>query len=130
MNIDRRFLAWSLGFAVIGLLLGIYMAATNNHSELVAHAHILLVGFVVSFIYALIHRLWLQEPPRRMANVQFVLHQLAAATLAVGLFLVYGGYVAVERLDKVLAAASFGVLVGMLLMIYMVFTSGTRQGGS
>jgi len=130
MSIDRRFLAWSLGFAVIGLLLGIFMAATKNHSELVAHAHILLVGFVVSFIYALIHRLWLQEPPRRMANVQFVLHQLAAATLAVGLFLVYGGYVAVERLDKVLAAASFGVLVGMLLMIYMVFTSGTRQGGS
>jgi hypothetical protein len=130
MSMDRRFLAWSLGFAVVGLLLGIYMAASGNHSELVAHAHILLIGFVVSFIYALIHRLWLRQPPRRLANVQFVLHQLAAASLAVGLFLVYGGYVAVEKLDKVLAAASFGVLVGMLLMIFMVFTSGNREGGS
>lgn len=127
---DRRYLAWSLGFAVVGLLLGIYMAATKNHSELVAHAHILLIGFVVSFIYALIHRLWLRQPPRRMANFQFVLHQLAAATLAVGLFLIYGGYVAVEKLDPVLAASSFGVLIGMLLMIYMVFTSGNREGGS
>jgi hypothetical protein len=130
MTFDRRYLVWSLGFAVAGLVLGIYMAASNNHSELVAHAHILLVGFVVSFIYALIHRLWLRQPGRRIANLQFALHQLAAITLAVGLFLVYGGYVAVEKLDPVLATASLAVLTGMLLMIYMVIKfSPAREGG-
>ena len=130
MNLDRRFLVWGLGFAVAGMVLGIVMAASHNHSELVAHAHILLVGFVVSFIYALIHRLWLRQPGRKIANIQFALHQAAAVVLAVGLFLIYGGYVAVEKLDPVLAAASLGVLTGMLLMIYMVIKFGAREGGS
>ena len=130
MNLDRRFLVWGLGFAVAGMVLGIVMAASHNHSELVAHAHILLVGFVVSFIYALIHRLWLRQPGRKIANFQFALHQAAAVVLAVGLFLIYGGYVAVEKLDPVLAAASLGVLTGMLLMVYMVIRFGAREGGS
>jgi predicted permease len=130
MNLDRRFLVWALGFAVAGLVLGIYMAASNNHSELVAHAHILLVGFVVSFIYSLIHRLWLREPPRAVANFQFGLHQAAAVTLGIGLFLVYGSYVPAEKIEPVLAVASVGVLVGMLLMIYMVLKSAVREGGS
>jgi drug/metabolite transporter (DMT)-like permease len=130
MNLDRKYLVWALGFAVVGMVLGIYMAASQNHSELVAHAHILLIGFVVSFVYGLIHRLWLRQPPRRVANFQFVLHQAAAITLAIGLFLVYGGHVAAEKLEPVLATASIGVLIGMLLMIYMVLKSGAREVGS
>jgi hypothetical protein len=130
MNLDRRYLVWSLGFAVLGLVLGIYMAASGNHSELVAHAHILLIGFVVSFIYGLIHRLWLRQPARGIANFQFGLHQAAALTLSVGLFLVYGGHVAVEKVEPVMAVASLAVLVGMLLMIYMVIRFGVREGGS
>lgn len=130
MNLDRRFLVWALGFAVVGLTLGIYMAASNNHSELVAHAHILLIGFVVSFVYGLIHRLWLRQPARRLANFQFGLHQAAAVTIGIGLFLIYGSYVPAEKLEPVMAVASIGVLVGMLLMIYMVLKSGAREGGS
>ena len=129
MNLDKRYLVWALGFAVVGMVLGIYMAASNNHSELVAHAHILLIGFVVSFIYALIHRLWLHQPARGIANLQFALHQIAALTLAVGLFLIYGSYVAAEKLDRVMAAASLCVLAAMLLMIYMVIKFGAREGG-
>jgi hypothetical protein len=100
------------------------MAATSNHSELVAHAHILLIGFVVSFIYGIIHRLWLAQPNRTIANLQFILHQVSAIVLSIGLFLVYGNFVEVSKLDPILAAASFGVLLGMLLMIYMVLRSG------
>lgn len=47
MNFDRKYLVWSLSFAAVGLGLGIFMAATKNHSELVARAHILLIGFVL-----------------------------------------------------------------------------------
>ena len=57
MSLDKKFVVWALSFAAVGLSLGIYMAATQNHSELVAHAHIMLIGFVVSFIYGIIHKL-------------------------------------------------------------------------
>ena len=124
MNLDRRYVVWALCFAVAGLGLGIFMAATSNHSELVAHAHILLIGFVVSFIYGIIHRLWLTQPNRAIANLQFILHQVSAIILSVGLFLIYGNFVEVSKLDPILAVASFGVLLGMLLMVYMVIRSG------
>ena len=95
------------------------MAATHNHGQLVTHAHILLIGFVLSFVYGIIHRLWLENPNRAMANVQFVVHQAAAVTISVGLFLLYGNMVSEPTLGPILGVASAGVLLGMLLMLYM-----------
>ena len=123
MNLDKRFLIWGLSFAAVGLSLGIYMAATHNHGQLVTHAHILLIGFVLSFVYGIIHRLWLENPNRAMANVQFVVHQAAAVTISVGLFLLYGNMVSEPTLGPILGVASAGVLLGMLLMLYMAVRS-------
>jgi hypothetical protein len=127
MNLDKRYLIWALSYATVGLALGIYMGASQNHGELVAHAHILLIGFVVSFIYAIIHKLWLMKPSRGIANIQFVLHQAAAAALSLGLFLLYGNMVPESVLGPILGVASAGVLVGMLLMLYMVIRFGTGK---
>jgi len=130
MNLDRRYLVWSLCYAVAGMTLGIVMAATQNHSELVTHAHVLLIGFVVSFLYGLIHKLWLRQPPRALANFQFLLHQAAALTISAGLFLLYGNYVPAASAEPILSVSSIGVLAGMLLMLYMVVRSrGSDSGG-
>lgn len=127
MNLDRRFLIWALGYAAVGMSLGIYMAASQNHGELVTHAHILLIGFVLSLVYGIIHKLWLTAPSRRVANVQFVVHQAAAITVSVGLFLLYGNMVPLATLDPILGVGSAGVLLGLLLMLYMVVRSGSGK---
>jgi hypothetical protein len=127
MKLDRRFLVWSLSYAAVGLALGIYMAASHNHAELVTHAHILLIGFVLSFVYGLIHRLWLDEPGRGISKVQFVLHQAAAVTLSVALFLLYGNMLPESTLGPFLGIASAGVLLAMLLMLYMVIRFGEAK---
>jgi len=127
MNLDKRYLVWALGYAAVGLALGIYMAASQSHAELVTHTHILLVGFVLSFVYGIIHNLWLQRPARALANVQFVVHQAGAITISVALFLLYGGLVPATTLDPILGAASVGILLGLLLMLYMVIRSGTEK---
>ena len=124
MNLDRRFLLWSLCYAALGMCLGLYMAASENHGELVTHAHILLIGFVLSLIYGIIHKLWLSKPNRAVANIQFVVHQAAAVTVSVGLFLLYGGMVPEATLAPILGIASGCVLLGMLLMLYRVVRSG------
>ena len=124
MNLDKRFLIWGLSFAAVGLALGIYMAATQKHGQLVTHAHILLIGFVLSLVYGIIHRLWLENPNRAIANVQFVVHQAAAVTISLGLFLLYGNMVPEPTLGPILGAASAAVLLGMLLMLYMVVKFG------
>lgn len=120
MGFDRKYLVWALAYAVIGMGVGIYMAASKNHGEMVAHAHILLVGFVLSFVYGLIHRLWLQQPRKVIALTQFALHQAAAAVLLGCLLLLYGNAVPAEVLEPFLGIASIGILVAMLLMIFMV----------
>ena len=128
MKIDRKFLLCSLAYAVFGMGVGIYMAASKNHTELVAHAHILLVGFLVSFVYGLIHKLWISAEVRSLANVQFYLHQISALIMSTGLLLFYGGLFR-EALDPILAVSSLGVLAAALLMIYLVtrFPAETRS---
>jgi uncharacterized membrane protein len=120
---DRRFIVIALGYAILGLALGIYMAATKNHGQLVTHAHILLVGFVVNFIYGVLHKLWISGQCERIAKVQFVLHQLGTVILVLGLFLLFTGIVPESTLGPILGIGSISVLVGMILMKVMYLKS-------
>jgi peptidoglycan/LPS O-acetylase OafA/YrhL len=113
---DRKFVVTGLGFGILGLLLGIYMAASHNHGQLVTHAHIMLVGFVVSFVYGVCHKLWLGNNESGLARIQFYLHVVGAIGLTIGLFLLYGGIVAPENIEPVLSISSIAVLIGMILM--------------
>jgi hypothetical protein len=125
MGFDRKYLVWALGYAVVGMGVGIYMAASKNHAEFVAHAHILLVGFVVSLVYGLIHRLWLHQPRNAVARAQFLLHQAATVVLLAGLLLLYGNGASEELLEPFLGIGAIGVLLAMLLMIFMVIRYAT-----
>jgi surface polysaccharide O-acyltransferase-like enzyme len=113
---DRKYIITALCYAIVGMLLGIYMAASKNHGEMVTHAHIMLAGFVVSFIYGLCHKLWLGNNTSVLAQVQFYLHQVGVFGMCLGLFLLYGQFIALEKLDPILALSSIAVLIGMILM--------------
>ena len=67
-SFDRTYLIWALSYAAVGMALGIYMGISRNHAQFITHAHIMLVGFVTSLIYAVIHRLWLPAPSRALAT--------------------------------------------------------------
>ena len=113
---DRKFVLTALGYAIIGLALGIFMAGSKNHGQLVTHAHIMLVGFVVSFIYGLCHKLWLNNTTSGLAVAQFYIHQAGSLALFIGLFLLYGRFVEEATIDPLLGVASVTVLVGVVLM--------------
>lgn len=123
-RIARWHLLFGLAFAVLGMGLGIYMATTQNHAQHPTHAHILLLGFVASILYAAVYRLWLAESPARTAVVQTLLHEVGATALAIGLFLLFGGTVPESKLEPVLATGSLMVLAGALLMFYQVLRLG------
>lgn len=121
---DRKFIQTGLGYALVGLALGIFMAASKDHGQLVTHAHIMLIGFVVSFIYGLCHKLWLNNSTSKLAIAQFYIHQAGTFFVVVGLFLYYGKFVSLEQIDPVLAIASITIFVGMVLMKVMFIRSG------
>lgn len=126
---DRKFILTSFGYAIIGLALGIFMAASKDHGHLVTHAHIMLIGFVVSFIYGLCHKLWLNNIVSKLAKAQFYIHQVGAAGVVIGLFLYYGKFVSLETIDPFLALSSVTVFIGMVLMkvLFIKSTKSTQQ---
>ena len=91
---DRKFVATGLGFGILGLL----------------------VGFVVSFVYGVCHKLWLGNNEFGLARIQFYLHVVGAIGITIGLYLLYGGIVAPENIEPVLSISSIAVLIGMILM--------------
>ncbi|WP_206486182.1 TonB-dependent receptor [Thalassotalea sp. G2M2-11] len=113
---DKKFILTALGYAIVGMSLGIFMAASKDHGQLVTHAHILLIGFVVSFIYGLCHKLWLNNLVSKLSLAQFYIHQIGTVGVVVGLFLYYGKFVSLETIDPLLALSSLAVLTGMILM--------------
>lgn len=122
---DKKFILTSFAYAIIGLALGIFMAASKNHGHLVTHAHILLIGFVVSFIYGLCHKLWLNNIVSKLSTAQFYIHQIGTLGVIVGLFLFYGKFAEMETVDPLLAVSSIAVLFGMVLM-KVLFIQSTK----
>lgn len=119
-NFDRAYLIFALCYAAAGMGLGIYMGISGNHGQFVSHAHIMLVGFVTSLIYAAIHRLWLPATARGLAMTQFILHQAGSFAMFVGLLLIYGRAVSDAQIGPLMGAASIAVILGVLLMLVMV----------
>ena len=125
-SFDRQYLIWALCYAIAGMGLGIYMGESGNHGQFVSHAHIMLVGFVTSLIYAVIYRLWLPAPSRVLATAQFILHQAGALAMFTGLLLLYGRVAAEEQVGPVMGLASLAVILGVLLMLVMVLQTKAR----
>ena len=120
---DRKFILTSFIYAIIGLALGIFMAASKDHGHLVTHTHILLIGFVVSFIYGLCHKLWLNNLISKLSVTQFYIHQVGTLGVVIGLFLYYGKFVSLETIDPSLALFSITVFIGMVLMTVLFIRS-------
>ncbi|MCC5809747.1 MAG: TonB-dependent receptor [Ectothiorhodospiraceae bacterium] len=124
---DKKHVLMAFAYALLGVILGIYMAASKNHGQLVTHAHLLLLGFVTSFIYGVSYRLWLPNARKLLATLQFFIHHAGTVVLVMGLFLLYGRLAPEALLGPVLGVASVVVLLGLLLMVALLLTTDTRS---
>lgn len=120
MQVEKKFVLCGFAYAVLGMGFGVYMGASHDHSQHVTHAHVLLVGFVVSLIYAVTHRLWLADANTMLAAVQFWVHQVAALVMFICLFVLFGGIAAEPTVGPVLGLSSIGVMLGAVLMFFML----------
>ncbi|QYJ85399.1 TonB-dependent receptor [Shewanella mesophila] len=102
------------------------MAASHDHGQLVTHAHIIMIGFLLSFSYALCYRLWQHRQQGSLVTAQLWLHQLGTIGVTSGLFLLYGEWVVVDLVDPFLAVSSFSVFGGVLVMLVQIITSSGK----
>lgn len=111
-------------YALLGMALGLQMAASHDHSQMPTHAHLLLFGWVSMALYAAFYRL-VPAAATRLATVHAALAHIGLIGLTVGLYLVYAGNVPVG--EPVATGFSLLLFANMALFAWIVFraTRGT-----
>jgi len=112
---------WFIGlgtlFALAGMVLGIYMGASQDHSFIDAHAHNNLIGYVTMIIYGVYYRLVPAAASKMLAVVHFWVALAGALTFGPSLAaLVYG-------ITWPVSIASLIVLLGMAIFAWTVWTN-------
>ena len=111
----RTFFILALCYAVAGMVLGIVMAATHDHGEMPAHAHIMVAGWLMSSVFAFFYHLFPEIGAKPLARAHFWVQAVSGIVLVVSLFFLLQGNEAVE---PVTAIASMGFLIGTLMFVW------------
>jgi hypothetical protein len=105
-------------FVVAGMIWGIIMAISDDHSAMPAHAHLNLLGWVSLFLFGIYYRLHPSLKGTTSARVQVWVWIIGTVILTIGVGLVHTGH-AVG--DPVAGVGSFVVLLDALLFGWLVF---------
>lgn len=123
MNADvlsRRWFLCSISYLVIGIGMGVFMGASQDHSLFPAHAHINLLGWVTMVLTGLLYRSFPAAAESALARWHFWLYQLAVPVMLVAVVAIYLGH---PEADPVAGAASVVVLVSVLLFWWAIFSA-------
>lgn len=114
-----RFFASAIIYAVLGMMLGLYMGMTEDHSQMPTHAHFLVIGWVTFAIYGFFYHAFPSAVANRLANAHFWLAEISLVILLVGLFGIFGGK---PDLGEPLAAVgSIGILLSVILFAFIAW---------
>jgi cbb3-type cytochrome oxidase subunit 1 len=100
-------------YLVVGVAMGLYMAASHDHTLRPAHAHLNLLGWVSLALFGLFYRAVPAAAENRLAKLHFWVYVPAHLVQMVLLTLFYSGYPAVEP-----ALALFSIAVGVGVLIF------------
>ncbi len=115
------FILSAVGYLVLGVVFGIYMAASQDHTLSPAHGHLNLVGWVSMAIFGLFYHLVPGAAATRLAKLHF-------AVMTAGLWLLVPGIVlAIRGTTETLAAlGSVVTLASLLLFLAILARSRVR----
>jgi hypothetical protein len=114
MNISRNFLLLGTSFLIVGIIIGMYMGGSGDHSLAASHAHINLLGFVLSVVFALTYKAYPLMTDGRLASTHFLLHLVGAIVLNTLLFLMQAQVISEAAMVPLAPIAELCVLLGVL----------------
>ena len=101
-----------------GMIWGLQMAITDDHSAFPAHAHLNLLGFVALFLFGIFYRLNPTVKSNRLAIPQVLIWIVSTVVMAIGVGLVHTGHSAG---DPIAAVGSFTIFADAILFTWLVF---------
>jgi cbb3-type cytochrome oxidase subunit 1 len=119
-GIDRLFLRIAVVYVLAGMALGIFMAMSDDHSQMPTHAHMNLMGWASMALYAVVYRVWPETARSPLAAWHFWLANLGTLVLSIGV----GGIMAgrEQSFEPIAGIGSIISLIGMLLFAIIVYT--------
>ena len=118
-TIASRFFATGAIFALCGMVWGIVMSATQDHTLSPAHGHLNLIGFVAMSVFGAYYALNPAAGATRLAAVHYGLTTLAVATIVPGIVLAI-----TDRGETLAQAGSVAALLSMALFALTVIRHG------
>jgi drug/metabolite transporter (DMT)-like permease len=112
-------------FVLAGMIWGIQMAISNDHSAFPAHAHLNLLGWVSLFLFGIYYRLNPRLDESRAARIQVGIWSLGVVVMSIGVGLVHTGH---EAGDPIAAIGSLVILAGMLFFGWLVWRTERAPG--
>lgn len=107
-----HFFTSAIVYAIVGMLLGLFMGLTQDHSQRPTHAHLILIGWVTFALIGFFYHLFPTAGASRLATVHFWLAQTSFVALIIGLLLLFSGH---PEADPIAGVSSMGLLASMLL---------------
>lgn len=112
-------------FVLAGMIWGIQMAISNDHSAFPAHAHLNLLGWVSLFLFGIYYRLNPRLDESLAARIQVGIWSLGVVVMSIGVGLVHTGH---EAGDPIAAIGSLVILAGMLFFGWLVWRTERAPG--
>lgn len=105
-------------FGLLGIVMGIIMAASHDHSVMPAHAHLNLLGWVSLFLFGVYYRLHPTIDSSRLARTQVLVWALGTVVLTVGVAALHLGK---PQAEPIAVVGSLLILADMALFAVLVF---------
>jgi hypothetical protein len=107
-------------FVIAGMIWGMQMAISDDHTAFPAHAHLNLLGWVSLFLIGIYYRLHPTLEGSKVAKAQIWIWIAGTIVQAIGVGLVHTGHPAG---DPPAAIGSLMVLASILMFAWLVFRS-------
>jgi hypothetical protein len=109
-------------YGLLGLALGLHMAATHDHGQLVTHAHLMLIGWVTTFLYGVYLKLHPTEG--LLPAALWVIANIGLVVTVIGLYIIYGGQPAAG--EPFATIGSFIVFIGLAVFAFIVWRPSSK----
>lgn len=124
MNVSRNFMLVGAAYLLLGILIGMYMGGSGDHTLVPLHAHINLLGFTLMTVFGILFRLIPAMGANMLATLQFWLHQIGAAVLLILLFLLLTGRMAEASMAPWAPISELLVLLSVLVYGWNLIRNG------
>lgn len=122
-KISLAFFGAAVVYALIGMVLGVIMGASGDHTLSPVHAHINLLGWATLALMGAFYGIAGDRSPARIAWINFLVSNVGnLVTLPLLAMLMLGD----QSVIPVMAVGEVLLVLGMVIFAYAIFTVGRR----